>query len=254
VTTQILPPATAAWENVLHRRHVPPPQEGRDGYRYFRQCLRWEFGFTCAFCLCHESDLALYGIEGSGLTGVEHFVPCTTDPARVNDYTNCFYACRFCNLDRATRANLDPESGGLLLNPCDDVWARHFERTGDELAPGAQDLDARYTHQTYNLDHPRKVSMRRFRRETLETYLAVLQDGPRLYERLMTSAIETAEPTLVSEAESLAAYIRQAYDFLAHYSVLPEDRRCPCLCGDETLCVIPEMLRGQSLELKPPVL
>jgi hypothetical protein len=252
VTARILPPSIAPWQDCLSRRHAPPPQTGRYGYQSFRQCLRWEFGFTCAFCLCHESDLALYGVEGTGLTGVEHFVPCTTDTARVNDYTNCFYACRFCNLDRATRANVDHVSGSRLLDPCEAVWAQHFERVRDELTP--RDQAARYTHKTYNLDHPRKVSMRRFRRETLEAYLAVLQEGPRLHEGLITRAIETADSTLISEAEKLAAYIRQAYDFLTHYSMLPQDRQCPCLCGDEALCTIPEMLRAQALALELPAL
>lgn len=250
----LLPPATEPWQDLLRRRHAPPLQEGRYGYQSFRQCLRWEFGFTCAFCLCHESDLALHGVEGSGLTGVEHFVPCTTDPKLVNDYANCFYACRFCNLDRASQANVDPERGGRLLNPCNQMWAQCFERAGDELRPRDQDPDARYTHQIYNLDHPRKVSMRRFRRETLEAYLAVLQQGPPLYDRLMSRAIETAEPALISEAECLASYIQKAHDFLILYSIIPEDRRCPCSCGDAALCEIPEMLRAQALSLEPPSL
>ncbi len=55
---QTQPPATP-----IERRHAPAP--GR--YDSFRPCLRWDFGFTCAFCLLHEADLAEHGTEGTGL-------------------------------------------------------------------------------------------------------------------------------------------------------------------------------------------
>jgi len=98
---RILPPVTKPWRTRIVRRHEPPVGRGRRAHRRYRQCLRWEFGFTCAFCLCHEADLILHGVEGSGETGVEHFVPVSHDEAAVNEYRNCFYACRYCNQEEA---------------------------------------------------------------------------------------------------------------------------------------------------------
>ena len=89
----ILPAVTLPWREKFFRRHTPSPVQGGDGYREYRACLRWEFGFSCAFCLCHESDLMLAGTEGWGLMQIEHFSPKSSDPDGRNDYSNCFYLC-----------------------------------------------------------------------------------------------------------------------------------------------------------------
>lgn len=44
---RILPPVLTPWPAVIERRHDPPLARGRHGYRAYRSCLRWEFGFTC---------------------------------------------------------------------------------------------------------------------------------------------------------------------------------------------------------------
>ena len=64
-----LPPTTLPASEPIARRHAP------DGaWASFRACLRWEFGFTCAFCLLHEADFLEHGAEGSGLFATEHHV------------------------------------------------------------------------------------------------------------------------------------------------------------------------------------
>ncbi len=128
---KILPKSTEPPDRKVRRRHNPEARTGRRGYRSYRDCLRWEFGFSCGFCLLHEADLAAHGAEGLGIMGVEHFVPVAAATEAINDYANCFYACRLCN---GARSNV-PVSllGKRLLNPCDDVWAEHFEADGDRL-------------------------------------------------------------------------------------------------------------------------
>ena len=81
---KILPPVTHPWSEKIVRRHTPRSLKGAKGYQAYRPCLRWEFGFSCAFCLVHEVDLAPYPIAGSGLTQVEHFIPKSRDETRRN--------------------------------------------------------------------------------------------------------------------------------------------------------------------------
>jgi hypothetical protein len=57
---KILPPVTQPWPQVIVRQHKPPEAK----YKTYRACLRWEFGFSCAFCLLHETDLMPCGAEG----------------------------------------------------------------------------------------------------------------------------------------------------------------------------------------------
>lgn len=247
---KILPPVTQPWRTRIARRHDPPAGRGRRAYRRYRQCLRWEFGFTCAFCLCHEADLILHGVEGSGETGIEHHVPVSHGEAAVHEYRTCFYACRYCNQDRAAQANVDPQSGARLLNPCDDPWADHFRATNDKLMPRGNDLDALYTHRVYNLDHPRKVRMRRLRRKAVRELLQLLLKGPQLHARLLERAVAEADPALIEEAQLLALVLRRAGEDLERFKIVPFDAKRPCICSDEAPCTLPQLLAEQAIEVE----
>ena len=143
----ILPPRTPLPDTPFRRRHTPGTASGRRGYERYRHCLRWEFGFTCAFCLLHESDLAV-GVgdglpaAGSGQFTIEHLQPQATVPSRRNDYSNCYYACRRCNLARTLKYQLVSRDGAQLLDPCRVAWANHFSAGGDEYRPNENDLHA----------------------------------------------------------------------------------------------------------------
>ena len=79
----ILPPTTAP-RGPIRRVHRPKQYAGKRGYEKYRRCLRWEFGFTCSFCLLHESDfhvgLAAIPAAGSGLFTIEHLLARSTNP------------------------------------------------------------------------------------------------------------------------------------------------------------------------------
>ena len=127
----ILPARIEPFCHLIRRVHAPTPLSSEGGYRAHRPCLRWEFGFTCAACLLHESDFTEYGTEGTGLMTIEHLEPRSADPARANDYDNCIYLCRFCNGERSDKPVVNKD-GDHLLNPTEVVWADHFEVDGDE--------------------------------------------------------------------------------------------------------------------------
>ncbi len=250
---RILPPQLVPWRIAIERRHTPPVARGRYGYRTYRQCLRWEFGFTCPFCLCHEADFAPRGAEGLGVTQVEHFVPSSHDEAGTNDYLNCFYVCRYCNQDRGTAATIDPQDGSRLLNPCSDVWNEHFVAEGDQLRPAVGSADAAYTHAAYDLDDPRKIEMRRFRRDTVEACLRLIESGRTVLDRLLDRALQTQEPALVAEAKLIEEALRRAWQELESFKVVPRDARSPCACGGEGLDVVPRALQEQTIEIEPPL-
>jgi hypothetical protein len=105
---KILPPATQPPRQPTIRRHEPKPAQGEEGYQAYRPCLRWEFGFTCAFI----------------------------------------------------------------------AWGDHFYRSGGRLLPFQGDVHASYTHQVYDLDDPRKVEMRRLRRELITNRLELFHRFP----------------------------------------------------------------------------
>lgn len=249
---RILPPQLVPWRIAIERRHSPPPAHGRYGYRSYRQCLRWDFGFTCPFCLCHESDFVPRGAEGLGITQVEHFVPVSHDAESANAYTNCFYICQYCNQDRNAASTIDPEDGRRLLNPCNDVWEEHFASEGDTLKPRAESGDAAYTHAVYDVDDPRKIEMRRFRRETIRDCMSLIERGQAVLDRLLERALQTREPALVDEAKLIEDALRRAWQELETFKVVPRDARSSCPCDGEELYEVPWALQEQTIEIETP--
>ena len=224
----VLPPQTRPADAPLERAHAP----SGTAYGLFRRCLRWDFGFSCAFCLVHEADLIAHGVEGTGLTSVEHYALQSTSPEQAGTYANCFYACRFCNGSRSTRA---AENGDAhLLDPCAATWASHFQLTNFELRPGDGDASAAYTHSVYDMDDPRKVQMRRDRFEAIEGALHLVSQVPALEAELLKLATglgPSDAKTLVDAAQELRRQLRCAFDDLARYAPVPRDADRPCSCS-----------------------
>jgi len=250
---RILPPRTFPPPDKIERRHAPVPAEGRHGYRSYRSCVRWEFGFTCAFCLLHEADLTAHGVEGTGLTGIEHFVPVSQADERVNEYWNCFYACRFCNEARA-----DAPAMGFgarrLLNPCDHAWGVHFQLGEDDrLSPRAGDADAAYTEFVYDLNDRRKIEIRSWRRERLEELLKVLRDAPASAQELVDwcSSVEPVpgKDLLLRTAQGLWDDTRRALRDLQRFIAIPRDAAISCRCGRVDHHELPPYLAEQTLEV-----
>jgi hypothetical protein len=217
---RILPQATLPADEPIIRRHAPPSAP----YATYRQCLRWEFGFTCAFCLLHESDLIEHGVEGTGLTSIEHLDRQETEPGRANVYENCYYACRFCNGARGRTDRI--EDGRALLDPCADAWGAHFDLVDDELRPRTE--NAVFTHDTYRTNAARKKQLRRDRRRQITEALETLRETPPLLHALMERASTTSGPESLESlnmATALRTHLKNASQQLKRFAAVPADQR-----------------------------
>jgi hypothetical protein len=239
-----LPPATQPWRIPITRRHTPRAARGKSGFQSYRQCLRWEFGFSCAFCLLHEMDLFTPGVEGTGLTGIEHFEPKSLNEAGRNQYENLFYCCRFCNSAHGSLPVADPE-GRRLLNPCEVAWRDFFELRGDELH-ARDEGDATYTHEVYDLNDRRKVVLRQKRREALAVRSAYLAEGRGVLDSLIERARDTGDIVLVDESERLWEWFEKVISATKHLTAVPAipAETAACSCGHE-VCSLPEVLAEQ---------
>jgi 5-methylcytosine-specific restriction endonuclease McrA len=248
---KILPPRTLPPGAPIPRKHRPAPASHWSPYR---ACLRWEFGFTCAFCLLHEADL--YGGQpGEGLAGttVEHRIPRSSDPTLENSYENCLYACRLCNRSRSAHP-LEPQ-GATLLDPTQHSWSDHFILADDLLRPVApSDAAAAYTHRTYQLDDPRKVVRRRTRRELIDDRLQILGLSAEIPELL--SLADTVRQTdlrrfgeILREIQRIRDDSRRALQDLERYPGIPADAPETCRCGESADHRLPGYLEEQMLEI-----
>jgi HNH endonuclease len=239
--TKLLPPVTAPWSETFTRRHTPPPS----GYEHYRSCLRWEFGFSCAFCLLHESDIVHGGAEGWGVTQIEHFVPKSHDPDRRNDYSNLFYICGRCNRARGTQGK--GPKGEILLNPCDNIWAQHFKIIRDEIYPrNEHDEHAAHTRDAYKLNDESKVALRSVRRKTVIPCKSLLGRWSGINEKLLDLAVEKRAAETVELAKDLAAMSRLIRLNLHRYTAIPIKHDVSCHCGDPNLCTLPKVLDEQT--------
>lgn len=225
-TARVLPPELHPGPDIIRRRHKPEPGT----YGDYRECLRWEFGFICAFCLLHEADIIKHGAEGTGMMWVEHLHPqSTTGKKRKHQYANCYYSCRFCNNRRRNKPLT--KGGQRLLDPCADAWANHFDLVNARLNPRTDNAD--YTEKAYGLNDPRKRKMREHRRDRIPFLLDQVETLPGIILDLMqkmSASRGTDRQKCMRHLRTLRASLDQARRELQTWAITPADRPDSCRC------------------------
>lgn len=244
---KILPKAIAPSDAPINRVHAPKPGH----YGRYRPCLRWEFGFTCAFCLLHEADLFVKA-EGTGLLSIEHLESQHQQPARRNEYANTFFACRFCNRARGTKPRANPTGMGSLLDPTITAWSSHFSLSDACLVATAGDDDATYTHYAYDLDDPRKVELRQAHALEIQQALKALEQFSSLsaeIEKRLAKTMETERRTkLVSHLRVVRSSAQKARGILERFQPVPMDADPTCRCMNSPQ--LPEHIVKQCLTVE----
>jgi hypothetical protein len=238
--TRILPSITCLPTAPIERRHAPATDAEHDrAYERFRPCLRWEFSFSCSFCLLHEAQVCPAGAASSAQFWIEHLEPRSERPDLRNTYGNVVYACRRCNLARRARPRTDAR-GRRLLDPCLDTWAVHFRHDGDQLLALTPDAD--YTSGAYDINGPAKMALRRDRREAIDESLHVLATVPAILEQVMAGIgfhPGHEQRVRLEIAEQLHKALAAARRTLLQLSAVPHDARDDCAC-DRMACELPE--------------
>ncbi len=98
-------------------------------YSEYRQVLRDDFFYSCAYCTLSE-------FEAQGLSfEIDHYEPQTSRPDLENDYSNLMYSCDECN---RLKSDIAPPANALLeghrfFRPDNDPWDHHFVSSGQRL-------------------------------------------------------------------------------------------------------------------------
>lgn len=248
----LLPAQITPADAALKRRHAPRSVE--KDYPLFRDCLRWEFGFTCAICLLHERDLMSYGVDGWGVTQIEHLVPRSHDGSLVGVYTNVLYVCRLCNGARSD-TDLEDNQGRHLLDPTKDIWSEHFRLENDNLVPIDGDVHAEYTADVYAVNEPRKVKLRRIRRERINIWDALIGMERSELAQLKTRircADHLEELTLAQAIMHIQEKLDHLYRLLPGGPWVPDDAPGDCRCGRVHARSLPAPYLRQVVEFDLP--
>jgi hypothetical protein len=229
---KLLPPRTELPDEPLQRSHGPT----RADYTKYRDCARWDFGFSCSLCFLHESDLIEGGADGAALIWLEHHELKSEAKERRDEYTNCLLSCRFCNNGRSTLPNRDPHTGAVLLDPTREAWALRFRSDGSSMVVRyAEDKDANYTWALYGLGDERKTALRENRARRFDAFRRAEQSFVELVPALLAKAEQSDAPREVETWLQLARELEQSYENLlaevVRYLATPHDAPASCRCA-----------------------
>lgn len=257
MVNKVLPPTTLPARAPMQRRHSPTKKNREGGYKEYRECLRWEFGFSCAFCLLHEADLATHPdlTKRGGNFETEHLTPQSVDPSRANDYDNCVNACNACNRARSNKLN-GPE-GQKIIDPVSVAWAEQFDVVGDRLVPKTEDAKCT-SEQVYRINERHKVELRQLRREAISQALEYIVKAPlkiqecdneaRRYANSDEAALRQKAVREHGVAELWRRELQRSRRTLQHYRIVPITARAPCRCGERNP-ELPPYLADQAIEV-----
>lgn len=252
----ILRSRTHPFKTRIARSHKPSTRRGRLSYPAFKDCLRWEFGFTCAICLLHEAHFVLPGTGAatSRQMTIEHIILKSTplgQPLR-DTYTNCLLICAFCNTARGDRYSHIKPDGTRLLNPVDDVWTDHFVVDGDRLEPKEADSDAEYTRTAYAVNDAMRTLRRRALAELIDgriEHVRDLQEKIEDIERQLGdgTAIPGQIPGLLTDRGRRLTTLQRELDTLDALSGVPLDAPPACRCVPPSSAVPTAVSSGWQL-------
>jgi hypothetical protein len=147
-------------------------------YRAYREFLRRDFRFRCAYCLIPER----YFLEGEG-GEIDHFRP--LHPPKETDkdfshlrnvYSNLYWTCGACNNSKGNKWPTDEEyaDGLRFLDPCVEDHEEHWRILPDGKAVSLTTI-GEYTVEQLNLNRPALVRYRQMM-YTLEQRAAEIRE------------------------------------------------------------------------------
>lgn len=155
-------------------------------YTGYREILRFDFWYSCAYCSCAETEAIGFGFQ------IDHFEPQANDGADVHSYTNLMWACAPCNLKKS---NIWPSTelqsrGYRFLRPDLDSFEEHLELVDVRLT--GKTKAGEYTIETLYLNRQALRQIRAARQELARSAQAIAQG----LQALLSHRLETLKPDL----------------------------------------------------------
>lgn len=205
----------------LGRRHNPPKRSCDD----YRDCLRIDFSFTCAYCLATEWEVG--PSDNYGGFEIEHFKP-RQFRSKINHYPNLLWACHACN---RAKGEVWPSPAEMALNmrfvdPSAEALGAHLELRGDIAEAVAGSPAGGYMIDELDLNSQLHRERRRLRAQALMNFAKLEAIYDVLKQALTTCADPTTAKELLDSAEAELEKLR-ARVFARR---APWDEPVDCLC------------------------
>jgi hypothetical protein len=136
-------------------------------YDKYKEWVRDEFQFRCVYCLHREKWVK----DGWRLFQLDHVIPQSVDPSKIDSYDNLVYCCGSCNWTKKARP---------LPDPCGMAYHGFYRFEPDGSVTALKDPASTYI-EILGLDAPQLAAFRRgkfriYRR--IEDLLDLLGDDP----------------------------------------------------------------------------
>jgi uncharacterized protein (TIGR02646 family) len=142
---------------------VRTPVEEKGDHREYREELRIDFWFTCAYCTISEAEARGIGFE------IDHYEPESSRPELATVYSNLMYACEHCNSTKwmtcpPPKARAD---GRRFFKADEDDASDHFALADDDSILGTTAVGD-FTVKMLELNRGALVRLREIRRRIAE--------------------------------------------------------------------------------------
>lgn len=129
-------------------------------YHAYRDSLRFDFYYACAYCAMTEIEAAGIGFQ------IDHYYPIQAYPQLASDYKNLMWSCQICNRYKSDY-NPDEEDlrNGYVIIRIDKCDPReHFEADSDGIAVKAKTKTGEFNIQQLDLNRKQLRRLREYRR------------------------------------------------------------------------------------------
>ncbi len=215
-------------------------------YQDYREFLRWDFWFSCAYCAITE-------IEACGIAfEIDHYEPQSVRADLSTDFMNLLWACDWCNRHKGGYSPSDAEraSGLRFFRPDLDDAYEHFELAGLRFT-GLTPVGT-FTVEMLNLNRHALQEVRDFRRELFESNEEIVL-GIRA---LKTTAMDQLKPALRAKFLQVRKRLeREATKLMSGEDLIREFNRSPLIDRDPRDLQFPKRRRewlAEQRALLPP--
>jgi hypothetical protein len=162
-------------EPVVVRSAVP----ALAGYQDYREYLRFDFYFACAYCTVSETELKGRGFQ------IDHYQP--QDKNGGDEYGNLMWSCEVCNRQKSAvwRSDDEQASGYRYVRPDFDNPADHVELNGFELRE--RSVPGKFTIEVLDLNRKSLVILREARLKLKYTNSEIVGGLQQLRDRKLDS-------------------------------------------------------------------
>jgi hypothetical protein len=197
--------AAPMYASVPHKR-AHKPHSARP-YIQYRECLRLEFSFTCAYCLANEREVGPSAAYGG--FEVEHFRPQGSHRFKhlKSFYPNLLWACHACNRSKGDSWPTPEEevAGFRFVDPTVEALGAHLCIRGEQVV--ASSKPGQHMCDEINLNSALHKERRRRRSELMKKYAlleAVLESQQHQLEGAQAD-ISSVRDKLQQFADAIAA-------------------------------------------------